>query len=173
MSRHSDYLDPARRVRDIANCRRNVDDGSLEWAARNLMEDVPAYWSMKGRDASGVSSRVASLANFHGSLTQAMTELDATFAARPHIKIAVDVYDALIPLNMAAVEELDRLYRLASTFRDRDDLLSREEAAICDPYWSDFDGNETRELWSDDYAAAQARFHQRREHFNPIQNAAE
>lgn len=151
------------RITDIATCRRNLDSMSRDDAAQNLMDDKPAYWSMAGGSALGISAQTAATANFHGSLITALDEKADRFGAR-NIDIAKDVLDNLIPLNMEAVREMERCYRLQSTFRDRSELLGRETDAVCRPYrpaWPNHDGEATATMYAELYAAAQERFRAR------------
>lgn len=167
--------DHHQRVSDIADCRRNPDGISIDNAARNLMDDKPAYWSMPGGSSLGLSAQISSLANFHGSLKTAMMEKADSLAGR-NIDIARDVYDKLIPLNMMAVEELDLLYRAQSTFRERFQLLNREETAITHPFspaWPNQDSEAYAARCAEETSAAEARFWARRAQVVPTLLAAE
>ncbi len=157
----------AQRIEDIAACRRNLDSMSRDDAARNLMDDKPAYWSMAGGSALGLSAQVAATANFQGSLIRALDEKSEGFAARG-INIARDILDKLIPLNIDAVEELDLCYRHQSTFRARESLLGRETSAILNP-WSPAFPNDDSEAVAERYSALVAEARQR---LNDRRNAA-
>ena len=143
------------RISDLALCRRNWDTPCANAALANIMSGQPAYWYF-GR--SSAASHVAPGANAKGSLIAALEG----FAERhPHVGIAEDILDRLIPLNAEAIAEMELAYRLQSTFRDRYELETRERDAIIEAYFPANLTIDTRLRWGEEYAAARRRFDDR------------
>lgn len=147
------------RCRDIADCRRNRDDLSIENAVRNIMAGKPAHLSMAGGSALGASCALAATANSVASLFASLDKLASFYAVRG-VDIASVLLDKLIPLNAAAIDELELCYRLQSTFRDRAEIVDRERKAIMDPWWPTQWTDSESSAWgySEDYRAAQDRY---------------
>lgn len=137
------------RIRDLGTCQDNRDDLNAENAARNLIADVPAYWH---RGRTNAAAYVAENANRAGSMLRAIADWAD---AHPGTYIA-SILDKTIPLNAAAVEELEFCYRLQSTHRD--DLAGRERRAIFNPVYFPHMNPATRAIWDETYAACQRRF---------------
>lgn len=146
------------RLRDLADCRRNHDDISAENAVRNLIAGTPAYWCMANSPTS-LPAYATQLANSGQSLLSAMQRMEPDTMAR-RIDIATAIYDQIIPLNDAAVAELELCYRMQSTFRD--DIRQREERAIMEPWHPERQSDNSRAFWSDLHDKAQQRFQERK-----------
>lgn len=141
------------RILDLATTRRNYSTTDAVKAAENLRDGKGAYWF---RGQFSAASFVATDANFNGSLIRALV----TFADQhKRVSLAEDVLDNIIPLNQAAIDEMQLAYRLQSTFRD--DLDTRERDAIFDPYFMPGLSLKSRREWAEEYEAVQARFSER------------
>lgn len=104
-----------------------TDTPAREYAIANLANRKPAFW----HTASATHAQIAELsseANRFASLDRALASIEDHYAAtgqhNRRIRTA-EIFDALIPLNAAAMDELDSAYREIGTFRSRDELAAR------------------------------------------------
>lgn len=117
------------RITTIAEALDNADTGAAQDGERNLGLDRPAYWHTGS--ALSHSGALIQSANFYGSLTYAVDTALPPVAWRDGGHRAAAVFDAIIPLNEAAVDELAALYVSHSgTFRAAHELRVRERRYV-------------------------------------------
>jgi hypothetical protein len=104
-----------------------TDAPAREYAIANLANRAPAFW----HTASATHAQIAELsseANRFASLERALDSIEDHYSRtgqhNRRIRTA-EIFDALIPLNAAAMSELDAAYREIATFRSRDELAAR------------------------------------------------
>lgn len=144
------------RIRDLSQCLNNEDYLGMETEADNLVSGKPAYW-YRGRTS-------AAMWVVWGSRTDEanhsfLKALETFVSRKPTIDVVGDILDNVIPLNDAAVAELQLCYRLQSTFCD--DLKDRERQAIFDPEFFPRMGAATRAVWAVLYEQCQRRWAER------------
>lgn len=148
------------RIHDLSLCLNNPDEPTARNMAQRLVDGLPAYWY---RGQASAASRIVSEVDDVCLITVMTGFIDAeNQKLRQGLTKATDIdatLDNIIPLNHAAVEELNLLYRLQSTFRD--DLADRERAAIYSPFFIDGMDAATRAVWQTRYAACQRRWEER------------
>ncbi len=147
------------RIRDLSLCLNNEDSLGAEHEARNLIEARPAYW-FRGQTSPAAALVCMSRCVEHN---HSLLKAAEAFAERHTQHDLVDVYDGIIPLNEAAVDELMLCYRLQSTFRDRAELADRERAAIFNPVFFPRMRQEMRDEWERVYEGCQQRWADRRD----------
>jgi hypothetical protein len=151
--------DHIQRLHDLSLCLNNEDSLGWEVEARNLEADRPAYWYRGQTSPASWLVEMSRCEEHNRSLLKAAE----AFADRHTSHDMVDVYDAVIPLNEAAVRELGLCYRLQSTFRDDAELRDRERKAIFDPVFFPGMADEMRGRWQSQYEACQQRWADRRD----------
>lgn len=114
-------------VDGIARHFLNPETAARDNAVANLRYRKPAFW----HTASATHAQIAELsseANRFASLERALDNIEDHYSCtgqhNRRIRTA-EIFDALIPLNAAAIRELDEAYRGVGTFRDRDELEDR------------------------------------------------
>lgn len=102
-------------------CNHNMDSLACAEAADRLMEGNAAFWCTSGASDQFTGGIVA-LANMYGNLGRAC--LERNWRRRGDAD-AEKMLDRLIPLNHAAMMQLERAYRIIGTFRTFGELSSR------------------------------------------------
>lgn len=121
--------DAAARIRTLADRLDNADTMHEEMAARNLVTRQPAYWVAKGYKNKAPVWNLLFAANSFASLVAAERELAALFAHHNRTVADEQWLDGLLPLNEAAVADLERAYRRAGSFRTAEELRRRTDKA--------------------------------------------
>lgn len=147
------------RIRDLSLYLNNEDSLGAYSEAHNLADGRPAYWHRGQFSPASALVALSRCVEHNHSLLKAAE----AFADRHTQHDLVDVYDGIIPLNEAAVDELMLCYRLQSTFRDRAELADRERKAIFDPVFFPRMRQEMRDEWERLYEGCQQRWADRRD----------
>jgi hypothetical protein len=111
------------RLETIAIATGNRNTLAEREAAAALKAHQPAYWTSHGY-SNGLATSLLWKANHRRSMARALRD-EEDFIATTRFSEA-DVLDWFIPLNAAAVREMQDLYEIAGTFRTADELRARE-----------------------------------------------
>lgn len=102
-----------------AKLSRSPDTFQVQHAGEAHAARCPAYLdTMAGLHCNDRLANLVGYANTHGGLNGALSTLGARY-------IRADMLDALVPLNLKAVNELAVVYADLGTFRERETLLNR------------------------------------------------
>lgn len=113
-------------IAGLADHYRNWDDLSRDGALGKLKSGQSAWWTTAGI-GNAAAGNLMSEANRLATLEDAFVAIE-DFYERTHCvrNIRAEQWlDTLIPLNAAAIRELDDAYRVAGTFRSREELEAR------------------------------------------------
>jgi hypothetical protein len=111
----------------------NPDDLAKPQALRNLASRQPAYWTTARYGHVG-ASLLRDAANEHVGIEAGIRTIPAYAAATVEWieRHSVTALDTLVPLNDAAMADLDAAYEIAGTFRSRRELEARGSVSLLD-----------------------------------------
>jgi len=115
------------RVREIADRHDNGDSYAIELAAANLAARRPAYWSGSLGYSNSTAGILVEAVNRKASVLDACAELKVCYPYRTWIE--TPNLDYLLPLNEAALHDLQSAYQACGTFRGMTELARRTERA--------------------------------------------
>ena len=115
------------RVREIADRHDNGDSYAIELAAANLAARRPAYWSGSLGYSNSTAGILIEAVNRKASVLDACAELKVCYPYRTWIE--TPNLDYLLPLNEAALHDLQSAYQACGTFRGMTELARRTERA--------------------------------------------
>jgi hypothetical protein len=115
------------RVQEIADRHDNGDTYAIELAAANLVGRRPAYWSGSKGCSNSTAGILVEAVNRKASILDACAELKVSYPHRAWME--TPNLDYLLPLNEAALYDLQGAYRVCGTFRGLTELARRTERA--------------------------------------------
>lgn len=122
-----------KRVETMGDRANNRDSILEELAAKNLIDRKPAFLT-SARYHNAAAGTLADMANRCASIEDAQAEIADFFRHNGRDSRAAEWLDTLLPLNIAAVDDLARAYERAGTFRGRDEMIQRTERAEDRPF---------------------------------------
>lgn len=116
------------RIADLADRLKNHNDQMAKYAALNLDNRQPAFWSIHGHN-NQPASLFAQTVNARASILFASTELDGYFTMNGRDVYAATWLDGLLPLNAAAGLDLVAAYARGNRYVSMRELFDRTEVA--------------------------------------------
>lgn len=95
-------------------------------AVKNLLHGQPAFWGSQGLGNAPAGTFMGTV-NMRGSIEAAQDELADHFKLNGRDVYSTEWLDYLLPINAAAVRDLEAAYKRARTFRSYAELERRTE----------------------------------------------